>query len=47
MLVGEYADTNTSLDLDIRSNPKLTYSQEALDMVSSHLVNKKKYTVIS
>jgi Tfp pilus assembly protein PilX len=47
LLVGEYADTNTSLDLDIRGNPKLTYSQEALNLVSNYLVNKKKYSVIS
>ncbi len=47
LLVGEYADTNTSLDLDIRGNPKLTYSQEAINLVTDYLVNKKKYSVIS
>ena len=47
LLVGEYADTNTSLDLDLRGNPKLTYSQEAIDPVTNYLVNKKKYSVIS
>jgi hypothetical protein len=47
LLVGEYADTNTSLDLDVRGNPKLTYSKEAIDTVTQYLVNKKKYSVIS
>jgi hypothetical protein len=47
LLVGEYADTNTSLDLLLKGNPKLTYSQEAIDLVTNYLVNKKKYSVIS
>jgi hypothetical protein len=47
LIVGEYADTNTTLDLLLKGNPKLTYSKEALDLVSDYLVNKKKYSVIS
>ena len=47
LLVAEYADTGTSLNLQLKGNPKLTYSQEAIDTVSNYLVNKKKYSVIS
>jgi hypothetical protein len=47
LLVGEYADTNSSLDLLLKGNPKLLYSQEAIDKVTQYLVNKKKYSVIS
>jgi hypothetical protein len=47
LLVGEYADTNTSLDLLLKGNPKLLYSQEAIDKVTNYLVNKKKYSVLS
>ena len=47
LLVGEYADTNTTLDLLLKGNPKLTYSQEAINLVTNYLVNKKKYSVIS
>jgi hypothetical protein len=47
LIVGEYADTAIGFDLDVRGNPKLMYSQEALDLVTTYLVNSKKYSVIS
>ena len=47
LLVGEYSDSANSFDLIVKGNPKLFYSQEAIDTVSNYMVNKKKYSVLS
>ena len=47
ILVGEYADSPTGFNLIVKGNPKLFYSQEALDKVSNYIKANKKYSVLS
>ena len=47
LIVGEYSDTVAGFNLDVRGNPKLFYSQEALNLVSNDIINNKKYSVLS
>jgi hypothetical protein len=47
LLVGEYSATDGGIDLSINGNVKITYSQEALNMVNTALRNNHKYSVIS
>jgi hypothetical protein len=47
LLVGEYSTTDGATDLSINGNVKLTYSQEAVNLVNTTLRNSHKYSVVS
>jgi hypothetical protein len=47
LLVGEYSTTDGTTDLSINGNVKITYSQEAINLVNDALRNSHKYSVVS